>query len=386
MLSACKTQDNFIISENINNKNSFKNEGIIYTLPQTKIIVEVEINKIIKIKGPYADFTNQYLGKLSNIIQKNEIIWQIANINFHTIPIPDTNNTYVLSSNFLPVNLTQEGFLIGYNCPNINYSTPHFDFNTQINGKNYENNYTFDLLPSDKNYKIVYDTVYKEQVFDTIIRKVPILKPNLVRKTTAEQAKELADRLMTLRDDRAALLVGEGDNDYLPTGDALKLMLSEIDKLEASYLSMFIGKTDTVKYTYTFSYIPIPTDNNKQIILFKFSEHSGLLPADNLYGKSVFLEINTDEQTKQINKYQDNRFFYFAQTKNKSSDKAIYYRIPQQTKLRIVYNNQVIAEQTEPITQLGTTDALPTYMFDNQNIKIEFYPQLGAIKKIFYDK
>jgi hypothetical protein len=162
-------------------------------------------------------------------------------------------------------------------------------------------------------------------------------------------------------------------------------MLTEIDKLEASYLSMFVGKTDTVKYSYTFSYIPEATDNNKQIVLFKFSEHSGLLPADNIYGKSVFLSIKTDKKNYKIEKYQDNRFFYFSQTKSKIQ-KGIFYRIPQQTKLRIIYDKQVIAEKTEAIAQLGTIDFLPTNLFYNKKLKIEFYPELGAIKKIFYEQ
>jgi len=384
---ACKSTQPVIQTNKITQDKEILKAGLIYNLPKTQVIVKVHILKIIQNKGPYIDFSEKYLGQLTNVIKQNQTIWDISNIEFQTVPIVDTANTFIISNSqdysFLPFKLSKEGFLLSYNNNNIEYDDKKYDFaNNNNNTKNNEN-FSFVLVSSDKNYKIVYDTIYREEVYDSIIKKVPILKPNLVRKTKGEQAKELADKLVILRDDRAALLVGEGDSEYLPDGDALKLMLDEIDKLEASYLSMFIGKTDTLKYTYSFSYIPTENDVDKEITIFKFSKNNGMLAADNFYGTSVVLEINSDNYSNTIKNFHFQQYMLKKDIKKKEKA-GLYYRIPQKVNISVKENGKVLAEQKVYISQLGTVEFLPENLFGNDQLKIEFYPHLGSIKSIHY--
>lgn len=360
-------------------------EGVFYVLPLTKLIVEVEISKIIQTKGPYSDYTEKYLGELSNVIRKNNVEWEINNISFHTVAVPDSDNIYFISqtsqNTILPFKLTKEGFLVSYNC-NEEYTSKNYEFFKHPTNNNSIQNFSFDIIPTDKAYKIEYDTLYKIQTIDTIIRKVPILKPNIVQKTTEEQAKELADKITTLSDDRAALLVGEGDNDYLPEGRALSIMLKEIDELMESYLKMFKGQTDTIHYRYYFTYTPTKENLNSQISLFKFSRSSGILKLENKDGQDVVLKILPLTSLKKMEDFASVRNFYF--TTDRPQKKGLFYRIPQKVKFQIDYNNQVLAEKSIFIPQMGIVTFLPAKIFKNSDLKIKFYPELGSIKQIFY--
>ncbi len=381
---SCNSQKEVIDVQNINNLSSIHQNNLIYTLPKTQIIVEIEVEKIIKNKGSFSEYTDKYLGALNNTIKQNSTTWTISKVNFYSNPIIDTSNTYIigLENNFFtPITLTKQGFLVAYNNPNATYQPKQININQSGMNDNHSQNLSFNFVSSDKSYKIEYDTVYREEVYDTIIRKVPILKPNLVKKTPEEQAKELADRITILRDDRAALLVGEADNDNLPSGDALQLMLNEIDKLEADYLSMFIGRTDTLKYTFSFSYTPSKTELNKKILLSKFSSTNGLLPAENIYGSSVFLQINTDNNLNNVVDF-NSKLRIFEQMQKKTINKGLYYRIPQTSSIKLLIDNQIISEKNIDIAQFGTIQFLPASIFSNPNLKIDFYPEYGSVKSI----
>ncbi len=387
LIFGCKSNLSVIETHNIKESQTPVSQGIVYCLPKTEVIINVNVIKIIEKKGPFSDYTEKYLGSFPQKINSDRIKWKISNIDFKTKAIADTNNIYEVYNtkniSYLPFTLSKEGFLVSYNLKGKNISLQQKQTQKQSWNNETNNNFSFELVPSDKNYKIVYDTVYKEKKEDTVVKKIPVLKRTLVRKTKEEQAKSLADKLITLREDRAALLVGEGDNDYLPTGKALKLMLDEIDKLEASYLSMFIGKTDTVKYTFSYKYIPNKTDIDKTITLFKFSENSGILPYDNIYGAPVSMEIMSDNYTRTIKKFYSSR-----KRKEKKEQKkepaGLYCRIPQKVEIVVKSNNKILTRQDIYISQLGTISELPEDLFGNERLKIEFYPELGSIKSIFY--
>lgn len=384
---ACNSSKDLINVQKIKNLDEYNQTGIIYNLPKSKIFVVVEVNKIVENKGPYSEFTQKYLGSLKNTVSENKTTFQIADISFHTVPIPDTSCIFVINSNenglLYGIHQSEEGFLYSINMPEIDPINFDFDVFGNSNNKKDSEKLTFNNLTSEKNYKVVYDTIYREEVYDTIIRKIPILKKNVILKTPEEQAKDLADQILLLRDDRAALLVGEGDSDFLPEGEALKLMLDGLDKLEKEYLSMFMGKIDTIKHTYTFSYIPGNNDFYKKIVLFKFSQKSGVLPADNLYGIPVYLELKADEYIQIVKKYQHTQFLY--EKVEKVENKAgLYYRIPQKALFSILFNSQIIAQKAYMVPQLGTIEALPAETF-KKDVKIEFYSNLGSIKKIEVD-
>lgn len=108
-----------------------------------------------------------------------------------------------------------------------------------------------------------------------------------VEMTSEAAAKQLAADIFSLRRHRIDLITGEaGENVF---GAGLECALQKIDELEQTYLELFFGKHITTTVTTT---LPVKLDADKtSYIVARFSESGGLLPADDLSGDIVLLQI-----------------------------------------------------------------------------------------------
>jgi hypothetical protein len=70
-----------------------ENDGLYYSLPKTVITVEADISKTYKIKGPYSDFANKFLG-LVNMIKENSVTYGLDDIKINSYSIPDPDEYY----------------------------------------------------------------------------------------------------------------------------------------------------------------------------------------------------------------------------------------------------------------------------------------------------
>ena len=92
---------------------------------------------------------------------------------------------------------------------------------------------------------------------------------------------------------RIELITGEaGENVF---GEGLKAALAEIERLEQSYLELFLGKR--VVTTETRRYVVYPQSDKKQYIVCRFSAAAGLLPESDLSGDMVLLQIEPSGNT-----------------------------------------------------------------------------------------
>ena len=89
-----------------------------------------------------------------------------------------------------------------------------------------------------------------------------------------DAAREAANTIFSLRRHRIELITGEaGENVF---GEGLKAALAEIERLEQSYLELFLGKR--VVTTETRRYVVYPQSDKKQYIVCRSSAAAGLLP------------------------------------------------------------------------------------------------------------
>ncbi len=383
LLSSCSHKIDIAVI-NIHKVNRYIPQSLTYYLPKTKLIIELQLTKISEHKGPFADYTDELVGNVQNIIRQDRTYWQITDIKIRTAPIRDTNNIWLITGQqpwIYMLQLTPEGFPISLNLSGKNNYTPHWEEEKLVEQPTYKT-VTQTVTTIDRGYKEVYDTIFQIQRIDTIQRIVPIIQKKVIKKSTREQAQEIANKIFTLRDDREALLVGEGDSEYLPDGQALTVMLKGIDQLEQQYLSLFTGRIDKTSYHYKYQTVPDIKNSITKTIIFRFSPKYGLLPITDMRGKPVYLEIETLGTTNPIKNFIHDQDLLRRIEKLPDNNHGLAYRIPEIAIVRIKLDNKLLAKKQILLPQAGTVARLPLQLIKYQGIQIEFDPYTGAIRSI----
>lgn len=111
--------------------------------------------------------------------------------------------------------------------------------------------------------------------------------------TADEAARESANTIFLLRKSRQELITAQaGENVF---GGGLEAALREIDKYENANLELFFGKE--IVSTATERVVLMPRDDKFNYVLARFSEKDGLVPATDLSGEIVMLQIEPSGDT-----------------------------------------------------------------------------------------
>jgi hypothetical protein len=203
----------------------------------------------------------------------------------------------------------------------------------------------------------------------------------MIRTSLDEQAHELASQIFVLRDDRKALLVGESVGKSMPSGEALKFMIEQLNKLEEKYMSMFIGKKIYREKTYVFDFEPDKTEHT-QNILFKFSPEYGIQTRTSLKGNPVMIDVTNLMDGNVETAFNETQKTLRRREKASNQDNGFAYLSPANGKVKIIRNGSVIAEKVLNISQMGLIRYLPQSLMQNQNFKMELYPDKGTLKSL----
>lgn len=365
---SCKTEHHAINVIPLNKAQGIRNYSNLYALPKTVIRVNVSFTQTIYKQGPYNRYAKSMLG-IDQIVNRNFVEWSIDKVDFKTFAIPDTNHIYLIEQaggiNNIGLSLTSCGLI---NSVNADWKHSH-SFLTSDNKK-----YTSTL-----NFNKEEEQLNKTNIID--FNDVPILKDVASKKTSYEKAKALAEKIYTLREDRAAILVGDGYSEAMPDGLALKKIVENLNDLEQRYLSMFVGRQLTRQYTYSFDFTPDSPKKITQSILFRYSASRGIVSFNDVSGLPVIIEINSFQNINRITKFDENqnRIKRIAEIDEKAH--GLYYRIPEMGLIKLLIDEKVIAEKKLMIAQFGEVHPLdPSYL--DGRYSIEFYPELGSIKQI----
>lgn len=108
-----------------------------------------------------------------------------------------------------------------------------------------------------------------------------------------QAAAAAAATIFSLRKHRLELITGEaGENVF---GAGLQAALDEIARQEQAHLELFLGKH--VVSTSTRRYYVRPEADKRQYVVCRFNAERGLLPAADLTGNLVVLQIDPAEET-----------------------------------------------------------------------------------------
>jgi hypothetical protein len=322
---------------NSQEKASFSN-GLSYSLPKTVLVVEVEAVKTVKLVGPYFRYSERYLGT-KEVITDNNTTWSVQSVKVKVKAIPDPANRYVikpeLTSAALFTTLTPNGILYGVNVP---WSEP-----------------------KHCSKSIAVSSTTPDLSFSGAVLNEEALQANSIAKMAELSAKQI----YRLRDSRMSLITG--DNDKLPDGKALELMLNNIDKSEKELTALFVGKTVEIPSIFTFEVTP--EQEMKGEVLFRLSTLTGVVSRDDLSGQPFYITVK-DLSDKIVRG-------------EKNSQNGLFYRVPGKADISITDpNGNVVCHLSKTIAQFGTIQSLPANLFNKSTLKLRFDPLTGALLSI----
>lgn len=325
------------------------NYGVTYFLPKTALTIHAEYTKVTTKAAPYYKYAEKYLG-ITNVITEDQTYYTLDKVTVISKGIPDKNQSYLVefkSGTTAPfVYLTKDGLICTINADYDTEEVPMVVEGTEKVSKQ-------SLNPQ---------SLYSEDI--------------LMAGSTAKMAEITAKQIYRIRESRTDIVTGEATN-VPPDGEAMKIVLQQLDSQEKALVSQFTGTTDMEKLTYDMELIP-EGDFEKQVV-FRFSKYLGVVKSDDLSGVPVYMNLKNGTERENIDPKELEKI-----KKEKEKAKGIYYNKPGKANVEIFTGNNKVYSGEVQIAQFGDTQVLAPNMFDDKKtpVRVYFYPETGAIKQI----
>lgn len=315
---------------------------ITYSLPSTTITLDVEAVQERFYAGPYARYAEKYLGIKAR--QKDETTTQLVEVKMMPLIEADQTRRYSLNVKKSDINTT---FLKLSAAGLISFSDTGFGdesvwrFPTRVksdfSGKGVSSNLTSESA-----------TLYRNAKTESSYNRVAVQQNMVVEKSPEQKASEAARMIVRLREQRLAIVTGDTDATY--SGEAMAAAIDEITRLEEEYMTLFVGYSEYQTQKMRFDVIPQADQESQIYVAFRLSDTAGLVPADNLSGKPIVMEIVPQEIKNPQASSEDMR--------NRTEAKA-YYRIPSMCTVRLMDGSNLLLQSRIPVYQLGQESSLP---------------------------
>jgi len=352
LLTSCFSGQKFankdVIITPLSDTVSIRDGSIVYGLPRTVFTVNVQMERTVKIPGPYARFAGDMIG-INDAIQTGSESWSINNITVSNTEEVDPSEFYVIKSSSLfqtnVLALKREGLIL-----DLNSALNSTDENKPGTKNQNINKFRFLDFGSDEYFQSQKDTVYKRVAVDSSFIRIPYIVEKKKVYTLDQLAEKAAKRLMELRDGRHLILTGEAT--VFPQNDA---PLNEINRLEKAYTELFSGKTMKELRTFSYQIIPEKTMIGKQISFFQFSELTGPTANTKKDLITVSAELIPERKTKSLTILNKT-----ATEKGSTEFDKLYYRVPDVVNLKINMGNETLFSSRKLIYQFGEVIQLPS--------------------------
>ena len=311
-----------------------------YSLPSTTIVVEVEAVQEKFYAGPYARYAEKYLGIKAR--QKNETTYQITMLNLKPLVEADQSRRYSIPVRKSAVDAT---FLKLSSQGLISMADGTFGDATvwrfPKSGKG-----DFAERGVSSNLKSESATLYRNQKTESEYNRIAVQQNMVVEKTMEQKAAEAAEMIIRLREQRLQIVTGDTDATY--SGEAMGAAIEEMTRLEKEYMSLFVGYSDFQEQKMSFDITPSAERESQMYVAFRISDTAGLVPADNLSGKPVVMEIIPQNVSDpQVGE------------EVKSKTPLVHFLIPAVCTVRVKEGADILIQSRLPIYQLGREGSMP---------------------------
>ena len=318
-------------------------EGFLtYSLPSTTISLDVEAVQEKFYAGPYARYAEKYLGIKAR--QNDETTVQLTQIKMTPLLEADQSRRYSVNVKKSQIDAT---FLKLSSVGLVSFSDANFGdesvwrFPTEgkgdFSGKGVSSNLTSEST-----------TLYRNSKTESAYNKVAVQQNMVVEKSMEQKAAETAEMILRLRKQRLQIVTGDTDATY--SGEAMGAAISEITRLEEEYMTLFTGYSEFQTQNMRFEVVPEAGLESQMYVAFRLSDTAGLVPADNLSGKPIVMEITSQPFAEPA---------VSAELLKNQKEVEAYYRIPAVCTVKLMDGANLLLQSRMPIYQLGRESSLP---------------------------
>lgn len=330
---------------------------VVYSLPSTTIRLEVEAVCETYTPGPYCQWAKKYLGL--DVPEEAGTTYTLSRIRMTPYLEADRSCSYIINLDGLKktspasfLEFSSQGLLMLSDENKGDSSSWRFPSIAPASVAT-ASEATSNLTSEETT---LYRTVRNESGgYD----RVAVRQSQIVEKSPEKKAQEAAAMILSLRENRINIVTGNTDATF--SGDALRAAVEETRRLEEEYMSLFTGTTSTSLQTMSFDIKPASVPEEELTIAFRISDTQGLLPADNISGRPVVMEI-TPEDSGDFAPAQN----IIEEKQSKTGTKygtdrrgSIYYRIPSICSVRILDGQDLILKSRIPVYQKGQDLSFP---------------------------
>lgn len=318
-------------------------QDVEYNLPRTTLTLEVTVQRDCFFAGPYARYAEKYLG--IKVPTEDAVTHRITAMRMTSALEADPAAAFSLSKKAARkvaadyLELTALGMVA---------TTDDLGFPDEIrwNFQGTEAEGDFSAKGISYNLESRSTVLYPAEEDGSRYNSVSVQQKMTVSKSPEERAREAAERISELRENRLDILTGETDANF--SGAALGEAIRALEALEAEYLSLFTGYGTCEVQTRTFHLIPGGGKGRSVQIAFRLSDEEGLLPAEDLSGQLYMLEIQPEtdgiEDDSEAPKFKG---------------EYLRYRVPAVCRIRITDGVRTYLQTRLPVCQKGKTALRP---------------------------
>ena len=344
-------------------KNADPEGYLTYSLPSTVLVFEVEAVRENFYAGPYAAYAEKYLGITVPLEDKQT--YQLKSIKMTPCVEPDNSKRFSvnvpqgqLDASFLK--LSAMGLISFADAGEAGETAWRFP----VAGKG-----EFADKGVSSNFISESATLYRNANKSSRFDRMQVKQDVLVENTVEKKAAEMAQKILDAREERYKIVIGDTDATY--SGEALKAAIDELTRIEKEYLTLFIGYKETQVENARFEVLP-KAGQQQKYIAFRLSDNEGLVPADNLSGKPILMEIAPQEFAQTDVAKAELEAEAAAQAELEATGKApktkapaekrevrVFFRIPAACKVTLKNGVDLLMQTRVPVYQLGQETSLP---------------------------
>ena len=316
--------------------------AVVYYMPKTELVITLSYECVEQEPGIFYQYAQRYLGA-KNIVTEKKTTYRLNDMTLSTLASADTDRAYKVNAqkgyNTQLLSLTIDGRLLGYN---TSCEIKGDEVKTERQGVKTE----------------------KQEAL------MPLLEEQFMAGSVAKMAEGAAKQIYRIRETRLNIL--GGDVEHVPTdGQAMQLVLDELDQQEQALVALFIGTTQVTQHTHTFHYLP--ADDVEKEVVCRLSKHTGIVDKNDLSGEPIYLTLKAHKQSLQTSYIVDSKATIPSQ---------LYYNLPGTADILLQHQALSISKSIT-VAQYGVAIPLALDWFNSkQQYSISIHPETGNILSI----